>query len=138
MLFWHLFTRLPSTHPPAPTHHYSICHNSPSLPTTHPHSPHTTNSTAHNSTSIPTTYTPSTPLVTSTTTCHKLHSPHTYPPLATTHHPHLPASHIGPKDSLTISIWNHKKATKMSGFLGCVKLNPSSLLRNMDTGCWIY
>ena len=40
-------------------------------------------------------------------------------------------------DSVTISIWNSRKVHKRqgAGFLGCVRLNPSSVHRLKDTGC---
>ncbi|XP_074647220.1 E3 ubiquitin-protein ligase SMURF2-like isoform X2 [Tubulanus polymorphus] len=43
---------------------------------------------------------------------------------------------IGQKDSITISIWNHKKIHKKqgAGFLGCVKIMSNCIQRMKDTG----
>ena len=40
-------------------------------------------------------------------------------------------------DSVTISVWNSRKIHKRqgAGFLGCVRLNPSTISRLKDTGC---
>ena len=40
-------------------------------------------------------------------------------------------------DSVTISVWNSRKVHKRqgAGFLGCVRLNPSTISRLKDTGC---
>lgn len=40
-------------------------------------------------------------------------------------------------DSISITVWNQKKAQKKSGggFLGCAKLVPSMIQRLKDTGC---
>ncbi|RWS15628.1 E3 ubiquitin-protein ligase SMURF2-like protein [Dinothrombium tinctorium] len=43
---------------------------------------------------------------------------------------------IGKSDSVTISVWNHKKVHKKqgAGFLGCVKIMSSTIQRLKDTG----
>uniref|UniRef100_A0A671K5P3 HECT-type E3 ubiquitin transferase n=1 Tax=Sinocyclocheilus anshuiensis TaxID=1608454 RepID=A0A671K5P3_9TELE len=45
--------------------------------------------------------------------------------------------YIGKSDSITISVWNHKKIHKKqgAGFLGCVRLLSNSINRLKDTGC---
>uniref|UniRef100_A0A665VR73 HECT-type E3 ubiquitin transferase n=1 Tax=Echeneis naucrates TaxID=173247 RepID=A0A665VR73_ECHNA len=45
--------------------------------------------------------------------------------------------YIGKADSITISVWNHKKIHKKqgAGFLGCVRLLSSAINRLKDTGC---
>ncbi|TRY58560.1 hypothetical protein DNTS_000403, partial [Danionella cerebrum] len=44
--------------------------------------------------------------------------------------------YIGKSDSITISIWNHKKIHKKqgAGFLGCVRLLSNAISRLKDTG----
>lgn len=46
-------------------------------------------------------------------------------------------SYIGKLDSITISVWNHKKIHKKqgAGFLGCVRLLSNVINRLKDTGC---
>ena len=46
-------------------------------------------------------------------------------------------SYIGQKDSITISVWNHKKIHKKqgAGFLGCVRIMSNAIQRLKDTGC---
>lgn len=46
-------------------------------------------------------------------------------------------SYIGKTDSITISIWNHKKIHKRqgAGFLGCIRLLSNAISRLKDTGC---
>ena len=46
-------------------------------------------------------------------------------------------SYIGQKDSITISVWNHKKVHKKqgAGFLGCVRIMSNAIQRLKDTGC---
>ncbi|TNN23426.1 E3 ubiquitin-protein ligase SMURF2 [Liparis tanakae] len=48
-----------------------------------------------------------------------------------------PFSYIGKSDSITISVWNHKKIHKKqgAGFLGCVRLLSNAINRLKDTGC---
>ena len=43
---------------------------------------------------------------------------------------------IGPRDTITISVWNIKKAQKKegAGFLGCVKIKTNAIHRLKDTG----
>uniref|UniRef100_A0A7N9B1U1 HECT-type E3 ubiquitin transferase n=1 Tax=Mastacembelus armatus TaxID=205130 RepID=A0A7N9B1U1_9TELE len=45
--------------------------------------------------------------------------------------------YIGKADSITISVWNHKKIHKKqgAGFLGCVRLLSNAINRLKDTGC---
>ncbi|GFN79787.1 E3 ubiquitin-protein ligase smurf2 [Plakobranchus ocellatus] len=45
--------------------------------------------------------------------------------------------YVGHKDSITISVWNHKKIHKKqgAGFLGCVRIMPNALHHIKDTGC---
>lgn len=45
--------------------------------------------------------------------------------------------YIGKNDSITISVWNHRKVQKRqgSGFLGCVRIVNSLIQRLKDTGC---
>uniref|UniRef100_A0A8C8E0F2 HECT-type E3 ubiquitin transferase n=1 Tax=Oryzias sinensis TaxID=183150 RepID=A0A8C8E0F2_9TELE len=45
--------------------------------------------------------------------------------------------YIGKADSITISVWNHKKIHKKqgAGFLGCVRLLSNTINRLKDTGC---
>uniref|UniRef100_A0A8C4NTJ9 HECT-type E3 ubiquitin transferase n=1 Tax=Dicentrarchus labrax TaxID=13489 RepID=A0A8C4NTJ9_DICLA len=45
--------------------------------------------------------------------------------------------YIGKADSITISVWNHKKIHKKqgAGFLGCVRLLSNAINRIKDTGC---
>jgi len=45
--------------------------------------------------------------------------------------------YIGKTDSITISVWNHKKIHKKqgAGFLGCVRLLSNAISRLKDTGC---
>uniref|UniRef100_A0A674MKB4 HECT-type E3 ubiquitin transferase n=1 Tax=Takifugu rubripes TaxID=31033 RepID=A0A674MKB4_TAKRU len=45
--------------------------------------------------------------------------------------------YIGKADSITISVWNHKKIHKKqgAGFLGCVRLLSNAINRLIDTGC---
>lgn len=45
--------------------------------------------------------------------------------------------YIGRSDSITISVWNHKKIHKKqgAGFLGCVRLLSNAINRLKDTGC---
>uniref|UniRef100_A0A8K9VGS3 HECT-type E3 ubiquitin transferase n=1 Tax=Oncorhynchus mykiss TaxID=8022 RepID=A0A8K9VGS3_ONCMY len=45
--------------------------------------------------------------------------------------------YIGKTDSITISVWNHKKIHKRqgAGFLGCIRLLANSISRLKDTGC---
>lgn len=45
--------------------------------------------------------------------------------------------YIGKTDSITISVWNHKKIHKKqgAGFLGCVRLLSNAINRLIDTGC---
>lgn len=47
------------------------------------------------------------------------------------------ARYIGKADSITISVWNHKKIHKKqgAGFLGCVRLLSNAINRLKDTGC---
>lgn len=49
----------------------------------------------------------------------------------------LVSSYIGKTDSITISIWNHKKIHKRqgAGFLGCIRLLSNAISRLKDTGC---
>lgn len=49
----------------------------------------------------------------------------------------LVCSYIGKTDSITISIWNHKKIHKRqgAGFLGCIRLLSNAISRLKDTGC---
>lgn len=42
--------------------------------------------------------------------------------------------YLGKSDSITISIWNQRKAQKPSGFLGCVRIVASTIQRLKDTG----
>jgi len=44
--------------------------------------------------------------------------------------------YVGQKDSITISVWNHKKIHKKqgAGFLGCVRIMSSAITRLKDTG----
>ncbi|XP_067671329.1 E3 ubiquitin-protein ligase SMURF2-like [Haliotis asinina] len=44
--------------------------------------------------------------------------------------------YIGPKDSITISVWNHKKIHKKqgAGFLGCVRIMSNVIQQLKDTG----
>lgn len=48
-----------------------------------------------------------------------------------------PLRYIGKSDSITISVWNHKKIHKKqgAGFLGCVRLLSNTINRLKDTGC---
>lgn len=48
-----------------------------------------------------------------------------------------PVRYIGKADSITISVWNHKKIHKKqgAGFLGCVRLLSNAINRLKDTGC---
>lgn len=48
-----------------------------------------------------------------------------------------PVRYIGKADSITISVWNHKKIHKKqgAGFLGCVRLLSNAINRLIDTGC---
>jgi hypothetical protein len=41
------------------------------------------------------------------------------------------------RDSITVSVWNHKKIHKKqgAGFLGCVRIVSNSIQRLKDTGC---
>ncbi|VDI14807.1 E3 ubiquitin ligase SMURF1/2 [Mytilus galloprovincialis] len=45
--------------------------------------------------------------------------------------------YIGSKDSVTISVWNHKKIHKKpgAGFLGCVRIMSNAIQQLKDTGC---
>lgn len=45
--------------------------------------------------------------------------------------------YISKTDTITISIWNHRKVHKKhgSGFLGCVRIVNSLIQRLKDTGC---
>lgn len=45
--------------------------------------------------------------------------------------------YIGQKDSVTISVWNHKKIHKKqgAGFLGCVRIMSNTIQQLKDTGC---
>lgn len=45
--------------------------------------------------------------------------------------------YIGQTDSVTISIWNHKKIHKKqgAGFLGCVRIMSNAVTQLKDTGC---
>uniref|UniRef100_A0A3B3SFB7 HECT-type E3 ubiquitin transferase n=1 Tax=Paramormyrops kingsleyae TaxID=1676925 RepID=A0A3B3SFB7_9TELE len=45
--------------------------------------------------------------------------------------------YVGKSDSITISVWNHRKIHKKqgAGFLGCVKLLCNAISRLKDTGC---
>uniref|UniRef100_A0A7N8WRU6 HECT-type E3 ubiquitin transferase n=1 Tax=Mastacembelus armatus TaxID=205130 RepID=A0A7N8WRU6_9TELE len=45
--------------------------------------------------------------------------------------------YIGKSDSITISVWNHKKIHKKqgAGFLGCIRLLSNAINRLKDTGC---
>lgn len=45
--------------------------------------------------------------------------------------------YIGQKDSVTISLWNHKKIHKKqgAGFLGCVRIMSNAITQLKDTGC---
>lgn len=45
--------------------------------------------------------------------------------------------YIGKGDTITISIWNYRKAHKKNGagFLGCVRIVSSLIHRLKDTGC---
>lgn len=45
--------------------------------------------------------------------------------------------YVGKTDSITISVWNHKKIHKKqgAGFLGCVRLLSNAISRLKDTGC---
>ena len=45
--------------------------------------------------------------------------------------------YVGPKDSITISVWNHKKIHKKqgAGFLGCVQIKSNAIQQLKDTGC---
>lgn len=49
----------------------------------------------------------------------------------------FPLRYIGKSDSITISVWNHKKIHKKqgAGFLGCVRLLSNAINRLKDTGC---
>ncbi|CAH1794803.1 unnamed protein product [Owenia fusiformis] len=44
--------------------------------------------------------------------------------------------YVGSKDSITISVWNHKKVHKKvgAGFLGCVRIMSNAVQRLKDTG----
>lgn len=44
--------------------------------------------------------------------------------------------YLGPNDGIAISIWNHRKVQKKhgSGFLGCVRISATMILRLKDTG----
>ncbi|KAL3876572.1 hypothetical protein ACJMK2_034407 [Sinanodonta woodiana] len=44
--------------------------------------------------------------------------------------------YVGPKDSITISVWNHKKIHKKqgAGFLGCVRIMSNTIQQLKDTG----
>ncbi|XP_061191877.1 E3 ubiquitin-protein ligase SMURF2-like [Saccostrea echinata] len=44
--------------------------------------------------------------------------------------------YVGPKDSITISVWNHKKIHKKqgAGFLGCVQIKSNAIQQLKDTG----
>ncbi|RUS90106.1 hypothetical protein EGW08_002148 [Elysia chlorotica] len=44
--------------------------------------------------------------------------------------------YVGHKDSITISVWNHKKIHKKqgAGFLGCVRIMPNAMHHIKDTG----
>ncbi|KAK0046223.1 E3 ubiquitin-protein ligase SMURF2 [Biomphalaria pfeifferi] len=44
--------------------------------------------------------------------------------------------YVGHKDSITISVWNHKKIHKKqgAGFLGCVKIMSNAIQQLKDTG----
>uniref|UniRef100_A0A672N152 E3 ubiquitin-protein ligase n=1 Tax=Sinocyclocheilus grahami TaxID=75366 RepID=A0A672N152_SINGR len=48
--------------------------------------------------------------------------------------------YIGKTDSITISVWNHKKIHKKqgAGFLGCVRLLSNAISRLKDTGCEFF
>ncbi|KAG5853750.1 hypothetical protein ANANG_G00029600 [Anguilla anguilla] len=48
----------------------------------------------------------------------------------------FPKIYIGKSDSITISVWNHKKIHKKqgAGFLGCVRLLSNAINRLKDTG----
>uniref|UniRef100_A0A665VS23 HECT-type E3 ubiquitin transferase n=1 Tax=Echeneis naucrates TaxID=173247 RepID=A0A665VS23_ECHNA len=48
--------------------------------------------------------------------------------------------YIGKADSITISVWNHKKIHKKqgAGFLGCVRLLSSAINRLKDTGLIVF
>uniref|UniRef100_A0A8C5GSA5 E3 ubiquitin-protein ligase SMURF1 n=1 Tax=Gouania willdenowi TaxID=441366 RepID=A0A8C5GSA5_GOUWI len=48
--------------------------------------------------------------------------------------------YIGKADSITISVWNHKKIHKKqgAGFLGCVRLLSNAINRLKDTGCKFF
>lgn len=49
----------------------------------------------------------------------------------------VPSRYVGKTDSITISVWNHKKIHKKqgAGFLGCVRLLSNAISRLKDTGC---
>lgn len=40
-------------------------------------------------------------------------------------------------DSVTVSVWNNRKVNRRegAGFLGCVRITPSTVTRLKDTGC---
>lgn len=44
---------------------------------------------------------------------------------------------LGRGDSITISVWNHRKIHKKQGggFLGCVRIGAATIQRLKDTGC---
>lgn len=42
--------------------------------------------------------------------------------------------YLSNKDSLAVSLWNHKKLHKSSGFLGCIKLPFTTIIYLKDTG----
>ena len=50
---------------------------------------------------------------------------------------HFGFRYVGKTDSITISVWNHKKIHKKqgAGFLGCVRLLSNAISRLKDTGC---
>lgn len=50
---------------------------------------------------------------------------------------HVVFRYVGKTDSITISVWNHKKIHKKqgAGFLGCVRLLSNAISRLKDTGC---
>lgn len=50
---------------------------------------------------------------------------------------HVAFRYVGKTDSITISVWNHKKIHKKqgAGFLGCVRLLSNAISRLKDTGC---
>ena len=47
------------------------------------------------------------------------------------------ARFLSRSDSVTVSVWNHRKVHRKegAGFLGCVRLTPTTITRLRDTGC---